>query len=100
MANVPSSRAGTVAGPSSNSYYTIGGFTLGNYTVSISNLLRDADLFVYPNSTFSTTICQSELDSTATDSCNINCPTSTCNDVYIRILGFDTGGTSFTLSVQ
>ena len=93
------SRASEVAG-GGNSYYVVDGMTLGTWTVTISSMLRDADLRVYSDTAFSVIICSSSNSGTSTDTCNFSCGSSTCSPAYVRIFGADSNGTTFLFSMQ
>ena len=95
LVNLPHS--GTV-GAGSSSYYEITGLTAGTpYTVSISEVTADADLFVYDASNYTTVVCSSA--SVGDDSC---AATPTGTSLWVRVGGQYTGnrGAAFTLDVQ
>jgi len=83
-----------------NSYYAVSGLTAGNnYTINLTGISDDVDLYFYDvNSSFSGIACSSTTGSTtASESCSF---TVTGSTGYILVSGaFTTAGASFTLNM-
>ncbi len=95
----PVSRAGTVGGSQSSYYVTSVG--VGEHAVTIDNMVRDADLYLYSDSSFGSNflLIWSVNVGTTADSASVGCLASAC-PLYIRVEGFVANGTSFLLTVN
>ena len=80
-----------------NSYYKANVTAGEDYTVSMSQLLDDADLAVFDNEGFTSPSCASVNNGTTSESCPA---TPTGSILYIQVKPFSDTGTSFLISVQ
>ena len=87
---------GSVSGGANSYYFAI--VTIGtNYTVSMSQLVDDADLAIFEDPGFSTSTCGSINNGTASETCPI---TPNVSIIYILVKPSSTTGTSYLISVQ
>ncbi|HEX9843961.1 MAG TPA: hypothetical protein VGC20_14475, partial [bacterium] len=87
-------------GPSSSSYYSVSPVVeLSSYTVSITELVADADLFVYSDSGFTGILCVSAQDGTASESCTAT-TISLETTLYIKVKSNSENGTDFLMTVN
>jgi hypothetical protein len=87
-------------GPSSSSYYSVSPVVeLSPYTVSITELVADADLFVYSDSGFTGILCVSAQDGTASESCTAT-TISLETTLYIKVKSNSENGTDFLMTVN
>ena len=88
-------------GPSSSSYYSVSPVVeLSSYTVSITELVADADLFVYSDSGFTGILCVSAQDGTASESCTATQPAGAGTTLYIKVKSNSENGTDFLMTVN
>jgi hypothetical protein len=87
-------------GPSSSSYYSVSPVVeLSSYTVSITELVADADLFVYSDAGFTGILCVSAQDGTASESCTAT-TISLETTLYIKVKSNSENGTDFLMTVN
>lgn len=88
-------------GPESPSYYSVSGLSeQATYQVSVTEVLDDVDLFVFTQSSFTSTFCASGNLGAVNESCAGTTPVGV-TQVYILVKpGITKTGTSFLLSVQ
>lgn len=88
-------------GPNTSSFYKVSGVSEGSaYTVSITELKDDADLFVYTDAGFSTIVCASAVDGTNNESCNTQALVTGVTALYIKVKSASEKGTQFNLTVN
>ena len=85
-----------------DSYYQLTGLTAAaNYVITINNMIRDANLFVYADSSFSgTALCYSSLNGGGYDSCSATVPNAS-DSLFVRVSGANTlTGSHYDLSIR
>ena len=86
-------------GSDTNSYYSASVSEDTDYTVSMSQLLDDADLAVFEDSGFTRSFCAAVNNGTTSEQCDDRTKIGIFT-LYIQIKPFSDTGTSFLLSVQ
>lgn len=95
IGNTPSTYSSTVA-MGGDSYFVASG-DAGTWTVAISNIDGNPDLYIFSDAGYSSPVCQSANPDGEAESCTVEC-TAAC-DIYIRVSGTGDTGASFTLSI-
>lgn len=82
-----------------NSYYSATVSEISPYTISMSQLLDDADISVFEDLALTASFCSSANNGTVSESCGDTTSTG-ITTLYIQVKPFTTTGTSFLISVQ
>jgi hypothetical protein len=100
--NLPVNARESQVGPNSSSYFSVTPVTDGSFhTASITQLVSDADLFVYADSGFTSVLCVSSQDGTADEACTATVPTGAgVTILYIKIKSNSEKGTNFLFTVN
>lgn len=88
----------TVSTTGTNSYYRFTTTASTAYTIMLTGLTDNVNLFVYTNAAFSTLLCSSSLTSTSNDSCSGTTGVG-ITTLYVRVNSSASSGATFTMGV-
>jgi hypothetical protein len=99
-AGTPSTTTGTMGSSNSYLYYKVPVTSGRGYTITLSDLTENLDLYTYSDSNYSSSVCSSSNSGAATDSCMGTGPTGGYFYIKISTSYYYSSSLSFTLTVS